>query len=197
MRDIIKPATTLFITCLIVTLSLAFTYSATKGKIAERAEIDAENARKEVLTNADTFKKIADIDALIKENPNLALVKEAYKGVKGNDVIGYVFSTESKGYGGAIKITVGIDSKGKVAGVKLGENKETPGLGSKAADKQFISQYSDLTPKGALKVIKTKKSKPEEIEAISGATITSKAVTSAVQAAIDASGKLIQKEGGK
>jgi electron transport complex protein RnfG len=197
VREIIKPATTLFITCLIVTLSLAFTYSATKGKIAERAEIDAENARKEVLANTDSFKKITDIDSLIKANPALAPVKEAYKGVKGNEVIGYVFSTESKGYGGAIKITVGIDTKGKVTGVKIGENKETPGLGSKAADKKFNSQFSDILPKEPLKVIKTKKSKPEEIEAISGATITSNAVTSAVQAAIETSGKLLQKEGAK
>lgn len=197
MRDIIKPATTLFITCLIVTLSLAFTYSATKGKIAERAEIDAENARKEVLAVADTFKEITDIDSIIKANSGLEPVKKAFKGVKGNEVIGYVFSTESKGYGGAIGITVGIDTKGKVMGVKIGESKETPGLGSKASDKPFISQFLNIIPKEPLKVIKIKKSKPEEIEAISGATITSKAVTKAVQAAIDASGKLMQKEGGK
>lgn len=197
MRDIIKPAATLFITCLIVTLSLAFTYSATKGKIAERAEIDAENARKEVLTGVDLFKEIKDIESITKGNSGLEPVKKAFKGLKGSNLIGYVFSSESKGYGGVIRITVGVDAKGKVTGVKIGESKETPGLGSKASDKPFISQFVDLTPKGPFKVIKNKKSKAEEIEAISGATITSKAVTKAVQAAIDTSAKLIQKEGGK
>jgi len=195
VRDIIKPAATLFFVCIIVSLCLAFTYSVTKSKIEERATQDALAARKEVLTMADSFEKINNIEELIQQNPDFTLVKEAYKGIKDRKVQGYVFSLESKGYGGIINITVGINSKGESSGIIIGQNSETPGLGSKAKEAPFKSQLTNIKPEGPLTVIKGKKSKPEEVEAISGATITSKAVVKAVQAAIDISAKLAKMEG--
>ncbi len=197
MRDLLKPTITLFGVCLAVTLILAFTQSVTKEAIDQRAAIDAENARKTVLASAESFEKIEGIDEKIQSDEKFSPIKEAYKGIKGGSFAGYVFITETKGYGGSMEITVGLDEKGALTGVNIGANTETPGLGSKSKDAPFITQFKDFVPAEALKVIKGKKSKPEEVEAISGATITSAAVTKAVQAAVDMDAELSKGEGTK
>lgn len=197
MRDIIKPSIVLLVVCFVVSAELALTYMGTKDTIDERGRLDAENARKQVFAAAESFKPVDDLSALVGGKPGLEAVKEAYTAMKGDTVVGYVFSTATKGYGGEMKITVGIDSNGSITGVKIGDNTETPGLGTKAAEKPFISQFDGLTPAEPLKVVKNSKAKPEEIDAISGATITSKAVVSAVQAAIDVTTELIQKGEGQ
>lgn len=195
MRDIGKPAFILFLICLIVSTCLAFTYSITKDKIRERAEKDAENARKSVLTDVDSFKKIEDLESIVSGSPDLEAVREAYAGYGGDALGGYVFTVAASGYGGEFLVTVGIDSEGRVEGVRIGENKETPGLGTKASEKPFLSQLEDVLPGERLEVIKNKKSKPEEIEAVSGATITSTAVVKAVQAAVDTVAGLSERDG--
>ncbi|MCX7922834.1 MAG: RnfABCDGE type electron transport complex subunit G [Clostridia bacterium] len=197
MRDIVKPAIVLVIVCIVVSVCLAFTYSVTRDKIEERARVAAESARKEVLSEAKTFEKVDGIEQIIKAKPEFDVVIEAYRGLNDNGLEGYVLAVETKGYGGIIKITVGVDNGGKVSGVKIGENNETPGLGTKAKDEPFMSQLVGLLPKEPLTVVKAKKTKPEEIEAISGATITSKAVVKAVQAAVGISEELAKKEGGQ
>lgn len=193
MRDIIKPSVTLFVICIIVAVCLAFTFSVTKATIDERAVADGQNARKTVLADADSFKKLE----VIESDNKFVYISEAYQGLKGDTPAGYVMTVVSKGYGGAVEVVVGVDTKGNVAGVKIGNNSETPGLGSKAKDAPFISQFDKLSPKEPLKVVKGKKTKAEEIQAISGATITSRAVTGAVQTALDTAAELAGKGGAK
>ncbi|HOM03192.1 MAG TPA: RnfABCDGE type electron transport complex subunit G [Acetivibrio sp.] len=195
MRDIVKPTVVLLLICSIVTLALAFTNTLTKDKIDEAARIEEDNAKREVLALAESFEEIQALDAIVNRNEALSPVKKAFVGLKGEDVVGRVFITETKGYGGTIKITVGIDSEGTITKVKIGDNNETPGLGAKAKDEPFISQFENIAPKERLTVVKNKKSKDEEINAISGATITSKAVTKAVQAALDVNAELEKAEG--
>jgi electron transport complex protein RnfG len=185
LRDLLKPSITLLLICVIVAAALSLTYSVTAEKIEERAQIDADAARKYVFENADSFSKLNDRNEIIKE---------AYKAIKNDKPVGYVFTAASKGYGGNIMITVGVDQQKKVTGVKIGENKETPGLGSKTNNKSFLSQFTDFVAGEPLKVVKSGKSKSEDIEAVSGATISSKAVTRAVQAALDMSAELAKKE---
>jgi len=198
MRDIIKPSVILFIICLIVTAALAFTFNITKDTIAARASLDAENARKEVLVDAESFRQLEDaqIESIVKNNPKTQIVKEVFEGIKAEKIIGYVFSVTNKGYGGEIDVIVGIDTTGKVIGVKVGDHSETPGLGTKATDQSFLSQLAGITPKEALKVVKVKGSdKDEDITAVSGATTSSKAIVGATQAALDFYRELV-KEGG-
>jgi len=195
LRDILKPAVTLFIICLIVTAALAFTHAATKETIEARAELDKLNARKAVLSNATTFEAIEDLDSLLNGKNGQSIVKEGYRGLNNGDFEGFVFLVTTKGYGGEMILTVGVDKEGKVSGAKIGENSETPGLGGKAQDKAFISQFYGLSIGEKLTTVRGKKTKPVEIQAISGATITTKAVTEAVQTAIDAAGELMEKEG--
>jgi len=195
LGNILKPALVLFIICLIITAALAFTYSETKDVIEERARIDAENARREVLSSAESFEAVDDISRIAGSNESLSLVEEAYKGLKGETVVGYVFSVVTKGYGGDVKIMVGIDTSGRITGVKMGEHSETPGLGSKAEEEPFKSRLYGFVPGEPLVVVKREPAKAEEIEAISGATVTSKAVVKGIQAAVDMWTELGKKEG--
>jgi len=195
LRSIIKPAIALLVICLVVSASLAFTYAVTKDKIEERSKLNAENARKEVLADADSFERVENIEKSINKNPELGLVKEVYKGVKDETPVGYVFMVVTKGYGGDMNVTVGINNNGEITGVKIGDNSETPGLGLRVTDDSFLSQFIGFVPSGPLQTVKRAKTKNEEIEAISSATISSRAVTKAVQAAVDMASQLL-KEGG-
>lgn len=195
MRDILKPALSLFIICLIVTAALSFTYVGTKDVIAERAALEEENARREVLAGADKFEEIDVSGVITPANPELGMIKKAFTGINGDTAVGYVFTIDSAGYGGNIRIIAGVDKDSRVTGVKVGDNTETPGLGAKASEEPFISQFANLTITEPLRIVKGNSAKPEEIDAISGATVTSKAVVKAVQAAIDMASELTAKEG--
>ncbi|NMB33583.1 MAG: RnfABCDGE type electron transport complex subunit G [Clostridium sp.] len=193
MREILKSTLVLFLICSLITFGLAFTNAATKEKIDEMIKIEQENARKKVLEEAQSFEEIILKDEIT--DPDTGIVKEAYKGIKHQEVVGNVYLLQNKGYGGSITITVGVDVEGRITGIDIGDNSETPGLGSKAAEEPFISQFRGIIPKEPLSIVKGGKIKDEQIDAISSATITSKAVMEAVQAALDTDSKL-KKMGG-
>ena len=93
-----------------------------------------------------------------------------YIGKANNETVGYVFQTEAKGYGGAVKVMTGISADGQITGIVILEHSETPGLGANAE-------------KG-ITLVKNKAPSDGEIEAMTGASITSRAVTNAVNEAI-------------
>lgn len=195
MRDIIKPTIVLFLICTIVTMALALTNYATKDAIASQVRMQEETARKEVFSDAEDFEEIQELESILGAEEDGRLVKKAYNCLKDGEVIGRVYSVESKGYGGFISIAVGIDNSGKTTGVKIVSHSETPGLGSKAKDEPFISQLVGISPKEPLAVVKIGGSKEEEIDAVSGATISSKAVVKAVQDAIDIDSEIKKRRG--
>lgn len=194
MRDMIKPTLVLFVICLIVGAAMAFTNYATAGKIEQRIAQDAENARKAVLPDADGFAKM-DMDKIRTASGDTGYdaIKEAYAAKKGDSIIGYVFLAIPEGYGGEISIMVGIDGQGYVSGVEIGDNKETPGLGSKAKDQEFKGQFYQKKY-DTINVVKRKAEKGDEVQAISGATITSKAVSLGVQQASQLADALLNNE---
>ena len=199
MRDYIKPAVILFIICVVVSSALSLTNSVTAGIIKERVEADAVETRRQVLADADSFEKIDLEEYLTKSNLeklDFDAILEVYKGYSNGKFCGYAFTAETKGYGGKIKVIIGINEEGRTTGVRIIESNETPGLGSKASEEPFISQLIGILPKKPLSVVKGKKTSDDEIEAISGATITSKAMVKAVQAAIDVSAELRKAEAG-
>jgi Na+-translocating ferredoxin:NAD+ oxidoreductase subunit G len=187
----IKPTLSLLVFCLAVSFLLSLMNYTTSSVIAERARFDAEAKRKEVLPSADKFEAIGKWDDKI---PGTEIIKEAYKATSNGKTRGYVFSAVPKGYGGNIQVTVGVSLEGKVSGVAIGENKETPGLGSKSTEPGFKGQFGNKVTGMKLSVVKKKPTADNEVQAISGATITSKAVTSAVQAASDLAAELIKEE---
>ncbi len=80
---------------------------------------------------------------------------------------------------------VGLSSAGKVTGIKILSHTETPGLGANAPLPKFSDQYKNKPIKEKLEVVKVAPSKDNQIQAITGATITSKAVTLGVNDAVD------------
>ena len=189
---ILKLALILLAISFICTILLTVVTALTKAKIAERSQRSAQDARIEVLKDADGFEKIKDFKPADKYG---APVNEIYTGTKDGKTVGYCVSVSPNGYGGAIQMIVGISADMNVTGVKITSMSETPGLGAKASDKSFTNQYIDKAANGGLGVNKTGNASKDEINAISGATISSKAVTSGVNAAAKAVSEINQKEG--
>ena len=108
-----------------------------------------------------------------------------YAAINGGKTSAYIFTESSKGYGGDVSVMTAIKPDGTVAGVAiLDVSGETPGLGQNAAKKSFFSQYIGL--KNGVSVLKNgAKAENNEVDAVTGATITSTAVTRAVNAALD------------
>lgn len=173
-KAIIVPTVTLVIIALVTSILLVGTNQVTKDKIAQ-LQIEADNAsRQEVLPEADSFDDGMSVEVDGTEYTYWTAANGA----------GYVFSTQYKGYGGAVVVMTGITSDGQIAGVKITEQNETPGLGQKALDPSFREQYVKAIPDGGFVVTKTGAASDSEIDAISGATITSRAVTNSVNQAI-------------
>lgn len=182
-KDMIKLGLNLLIISAVAALLLALTNSVTAGTIAERSEQANAEARKLVLNSAETFEEVKDAKLDNSTGVEVAEIFEA-KDASGNTV-GYTLKVLPSGYGGAIELMVGIDSaNGQVSGINVVSNSETAGLGAKATDPEFSDQYKGK-PLEALSVLKNGTPGDTEIKAISGATITSTAVTNGVNAAIE------------
>lgn len=182
MKEIMKLGAILFAVCLIAAVALMATYEMTSPIIAtQRAQKD-ENARREVLPAANSFNKVSeDYDTSVTlDDGNVVAISEVYSGEKDGQVVGYVIKSTPGGYGGAVEVVTGIDGAGLITGVRVGSHQETPGLGAKATLPDFYSQY-DGKVASTISVNKTQQS-DTEVQAIAGATITSKAVTSGVNA---------------
>ena len=195
MRDILKPALVLLAICAGVTLILALVYQGTKPIIAQRAADDLAAAKKEVLASADSFQDAALPKNFATDEP-LQTVRQLYLGTKDGAFAGIVVSSLSRGYDAAgVVLTIGIAKDGTITGVHVGDQKETPGLGTKVLDRAeaYMPQYNNLNPAGHdLVLVKNKPNgdPAEKIDAVTGATITSRAVWRAVQGALELSRKL-------
>lgn len=187
-----KDALVLFAITLVSGLCLGFVYDITKGPI-EQATIDKNNRTyQEVLSAASSF---TEVEGSVEKIAELAASGElaGFGGVviesvlEGTDAsgtaVGYVINSLSNdSYGGAVKISVGFDADGTITGVGIREINDTPGLGLKAKEPKFKDQYIGKNV-DTLVVTKTGASADNEIDAISGATVTSNAVTNAVNTA--------------
>lgn len=178
LKDILVPAIMLFVIAAICTALLAGTNLLTKDKIAEIAVQTEMKAKSAVFENATSFSDEKTITVNEKDYVYYDALDESGK------VIGYVFSVTVKSYGGDLSSMVGISAEtDKITGVEITAISDTPGLGMKVDSKDFLSQYIDRG--GNIGVNKNEKT-DTEIQAISGATISSKAVTDAVNQAFDA-----------
>lgn len=190
MREIVKLGLILFIITLVAATLLAFANEATSELIAQVQEQENNKARQEVLPSAEKFEPLdeSELNAIVTENNR---VKEVYIGKDSADkLVGYTIKATSSGYGGDIEIITGISADGQVTGMKVVSHSETPGLGANSTKPEFQNQFVGKSTATNISVVK---SAPQnsEIQAISGATITSKAVTNGVNIAIDVfNGKL-------
>lgn len=182
-KDMFKLGLNLLIISAVAALLLALTNSVTASTIAQRNEQANAEARKLVLESAQDFEQVKDAKTDNSKGVEVSEIYEA-KDASGNTV-GYTLKVLPSGYGGTIELMVGIDSvKGQVSGINVVSNSETAGLGAKATNPEFSDQYKGK-PLEELSVLKNGTPGDTEIKAISGATITSTAVTNGVDAAIE------------
>jgi len=170
-KELFAPTVVLVCICLISSLLLAATYQITKPLIAAITIKNANLARAEVLPESSGFNPVENIELLDG-------VVEVYESVNG---VGYVITSQFKGFGGLVTVMTGIDNKGSIKKVKVTDaSAETPGLGSKATAPSYLEQYNNAY----LITSDTNSADATFINGITGATYTSRAVFSAVSAAL-------------
>lgn len=192
MQSMLHDAGILFAITLIAGIILGFVYQITKAPIAAQKEKAQIKACQEVFADADAFEEVADFDIKkatdhLKEAgfsaQSMSDVVRVAKDAAG-ETLGYVMTvTTSEGYGGDIVFTMGVRIDGTLNGISLLAISETPGLGMKAEEvlkPQFtnkkVSSF-EYTKSGAVG--------DSQIDAISGATITTNALTNGVNAGLE------------
>lgn len=186
MKNVIKDALILFAITLVAGLLLGAVYDITKEPIAAQKEKAKTEACQNVYTTAASFEAYADFDTEAASN----VLAEA--GITGADidevmyakdasgsVVGYVITvTDHEGYGGDIQFSMGITNEGVLNGISLLSISETAGLGMKAGD-VVVPQFADKQVE-RFYTTKTGSTNDSEIDAISGATITTDAIVNGV-----------------
>ncbi len=170
-NSIFKVASNLMAACFISGLVIGAVYYVTAPIAAEKAEMMKQASMRELVKDADSFKEVSGHEGW-------------FAAQKGGETVAYIVPGSSKGYGGAIKMLVAISADGKVIDFSILEHNETPGLGDNAQKPAFRNQFAEKEAKD-LKVVKDP-SNHENIQAMTGATISSKAVTKAVREAAEA-----------
>lgn len=192
MNKTIKNALILMTITLIAGLLLGGVYEITKDPRKRQQEKHQNEAYKAVFSQAVSFetydynKEQVEKDLNKNSITSKNVIIDGVVSAKSKDgkIIGYVVNVTSKeGFGGDITFSVGIDLSGKINGVSILSISETAGLGMNATNESFLSQYK-AERDGLFVVNKADNQAGTNIDALSGATITSKAVTKGVNAAV-------------
>ena len=167
-KDFVLPPLVLTVIAGVTTAALVLTEGVTTPIIEEQQAAAADAARVAVLPEADSFTQCT-----VEEMPEGGI--DAYQADNG---AGYVITAEARGYGGQLRVMVGIGSDGLITGTEVLVNNETQGLGSRVSEHDFMDQYIG------------KDSTLEGVQAISGTTISSNAFSNAVKTAYQIYGEL-------
>ena len=195
-QEIGKPTLVLFVVGLVVTALLAWVYQITFPIIEARQAADLQVSLQQVLPAASSFDAARSAEALAAEGIAVpASVRNVYPATADGTAAGYAVAVSPKGYGGAISMLVGIGADGAVSGVTILTMNETPGLGTNAANPAFLGQFSGLVGEDAPAVVKTETGRKGDIQALTGATVTSRAVTRGIDEALAMVKALKEKEG--
>ena len=191
MNKIVKNTLILTAITVVSGLLLGVVYGITKEPIAEAQENTKQEAYRSVLSDASSFETMEDFDAadaasILEENGYSSdEITEVAEGIDDSgETVGYVVNVMShEAYDGDLEVSVGIAADGTVKGIEMLSISETAGLGMKANEAEFKDQFKD---KNVEKFTYTKsgESGDDKIDAISGATITTNAVTNAVDSAL-------------
>ena len=181
--SIVRDTLILTVITLIAGLLLGLVYQITKEPIAQQEESAKTEAYKAVFAEADSFEPIveaedADLSAYLEQN-EIMEAKDA-----SGEVLGYAINiTTPEGYGGDITFSLGVKNDGTLNGIEILSISETAGLGMNATKDDFKNQFKDKKAE-EFKVTKTGAQSEDEIDALSGATITSRAMVGGVNAGL-------------
>lgn len=195
MKELIRYGVILALICVVASASLAVVYSLTRPKIVAQAKLEEENSLKEVLPQAEKFEPIKSGEEV--------LYYKAYD--SGNNLSGVAFKAQGKGYSSTIETMVGMAIDGTIEAIKVLNQNETPGLGARVIEISDDTTIWDLF-KG--RKVKKTESKPwfqeqfkgknssdlKSVQAITGATISSKAIMDSVQKKVEEIKELIKNE---
>ncbi len=176
--EIIKPVVVLLAICIVIPLALSLTNMITVDRIATLAE-ENQNKTMSRLIEAESYeqKGLALID--MPEPVNYFVAKN------GEKPVGYIFVTSAKGYGGEVSVMTAVNTDGTIKAVEiLAASGETPGLGQNVTRKEFTKRFKKKTA-GINAVKNGAVAENNQIDAWTGATISSKAVTKAVNEALE------------
>jgi Na+-translocating ferredoxin:NAD+ oxidoreductase subunit G len=187
MPEFIRMPLVLFIACGLAAGSLSIVNMVTKEPIAAWEKKQTEVALREVFPEAETFTEMAAKATTAEVKTPMRVWEVARQG----QPAGYVIRTETQGYSGVITIMFGVDPTQAITGMKVTGQTETPGLGAKVTTVPFREQFK-MKQVGQI-VLKKDDPSVGTIEAVTAATISSRAVTKAVAAALDT---FIKEQGG-
>ena len=189
-KYIIKLTVTLFVTCVIVAALLGLVDNVTRDKIAAINWENTVAAMKAVVADPDatTFSDaLEDIEAPAAAAAAAgATLDSVYEVQAGGASAGYAIKVVASGSQGNIEMMVGVDGEGAVTGVSIVKNSETAGIGSKVMENQngVLDQFMGRSAADGTLAVGT------NVDAITGATVSSKGVTAGVNAALAAAGAI-------
>ena len=178
MKNKIKEFLIPIVVLTLIAAVMAALLGGTNLLTAERIAVLSAKAETEAVSKvikADNYQK--------KEVTTDTGVHTYYEALQNGATVGYAFTTSHNGYGGAVSIVVGINTLGGVTAVEITDvSNETPGLGQNAKKDSFTDQFKGKT---AIGEVKKTGAQGNDINAVTGATITSRAVANAVNAALE------------
>lgn len=188
-KYIIKLTVTLFVTCIIVAGLLGLVNGVTEGPI-EQINIEKTNAALSSVfqsASAPEFPEMEVTDAMKTEALAAgATVTAAYEAKDGGEVIGHAFKVVASGSQGNIEMIVGVDTEGAVTGVSVVDHSETSGIGTRVVENEngVLTQFQGKTSADMPLTVGT------NVDAITGATVTSRGITAGVNGALAAAGQI-------
>ena len=198
-KKILHDALILTAFTLVLGFVLGGVHEITKDRILASELATEEAAYRAVFTEGETFeeleKAMEEVNIVLEQNG----YKDTIKSIKtakdaSGDTLGYVVNVVANdGSQSSISFSVGITSDGTINGYCITDIAETPGLGSKAEDEEFASQFRNKSV-DEFEVVKSDANDEDEIEAITGATITSRAMANGVNAAVEVFKEYLQDE---
>lgn len=195
-QEILKPVAVLFIVGLVVTALLAWVYQLSAPIIQRREAQELALSLKGVLPLADEFSQGKSRAEYESEGVSLPEnVSMVYHGEANGVPVGVAIVSSPRGYAGEIVMLVGVSAEGGVNRISVLRMNETPGLGSRAKEESFLGQFSGLTAADSVQVVKTAAGRRGDIQGVTGATVSSRAVTQGVNDALYTAQKLAGKEG--
>jgi len=182
MRDNIylRLGMPVLVICILSAAGLAITYGFTRGPIERQAREAEQRSLNAVLPDAKTFERVTAAALLAKASAAAGdvTIDGVFRALDGTGAtVGVGLLVGSRGYGGPIRMAVGVDRNGKVTSVTIVSMNETPGLGSKIVDdKTFLPRFGGLTSA----------EEARKVDTITGATKSSRGVRKGVEAALAA-----------
>jgi len=171
MREILHMVVVLFLTAAVSGGALALVYNGTKDTIAEQVLKNVKEPSIRAIFDGLDNDPVGDrVEIPVGEDQTIV----AFPAKQGGSLMGVAVEGSGKGYGGNVDVMVGVNPDGTIRGIGITGHSETPGLGARCTEEAFLSQFAGMAYEGGV---------GGQVEAITGATITTVAVVAAVDQA--------------